>query len=117
MATTEVTTTSALTSATSTTIVATRRAVRLRGVRTSAAVAGGLGDVPGATHGVDHRLPAGVDLLAEVGDVELDDVGLPTEVVVPDTIEDLRLAEDAARVAHQVPQQLELGRRQADVLA
>src|SRR5437868_9844111 len=72
--------------------------------------------VPGTAHGVDHRLAAGVDLLAQVGDVELDDVGLAAEVVVPDPVEDLGLAQHPARVAHQEAQQLELGRRQHDVL-
>src|SRR3954447_12223266 len=49
--------------------------------------AGGLEDIAHASHGVDHRLAAGVDLLAQVGDVELDDVGLTAEVVVPHPVE------------------------------
>ena len=59
----------------------------------------------------------GVDLLAQVGDVELHHVGLAAEVVVPDPVEDLGLAEHAAWVAHQEAQQLELGRGQTDLLA
>src|SRR5207342_376240 len=55
--------------------------------------AGGLEDIAHASHGVDHRLTAGVDLLAQVGDVQLDDVGLAAEVVVPDAVEDLRLGQ------------------------
>src|SRR5690606_32980173 len=69
---------------------------------------------PRATPRVDHRLPAGVDLPAQVRDVQLDHVGLPAEVVRPDPVEDLRLAEHPPRIAHQVAQQLELGRREVD---
>src|SRR5690606_8781910 len=68
--------------------------------------------VPRATPRVDHRLPAGVDLPAQVRDVQLDHVGLPAEVVRPDPVEDLSLAEHPPRIAHQVAQQLELGRRE-----
>src|SRR4051794_29512825 len=64
--------------------------------------------VAGAAHGVDHRRPAGVDLLAQVGDIELDHVGLAPEVVVPHPVEDLGLAQHPARVAHQEAEQLEL---------
>ena len=71
--------------------------------------------VPGAAHGVDHRRPVGVDLLAQVGDVQLDHVGLAAEVVVPDPVQDLGLAQHPARVAHQVAEQLELGRGQLDL--
>jgi hypothetical protein len=35
---------------------------------------------------VNHRRTIGVDLLAEIGDVKLDDVRLAAEVVVPDPI-------------------------------
>src|ERR671912_2372472 len=66
-------------------------------------------------HGVDHRRPVGVDLLPQVGNVKLDHVGLAAEVVVPDPIEDLGLAEDAARIAHQIAEQLELGGGQLDL--
>src|SRR6476469_1506672 len=74
-------------------------------------------DIPGASHGVDHRRAPRVDLLAQVGDVQLHDVGLPAEVVVPDAVQYLRLRQDPSRVAHQVPQQLELGGGQLDGLA
>src|SRR6266508_1174416 len=79
--------------------------------------AGGFEDIAGAPHRVDHRLPAGVDLLAQVGNVELDDVGLAAEVVAPHAIEDLGLGEHPPRVAHQEPEQLELGGSQGDPLA
>src|SRR5664280_1879911 len=72
--------------------------------------------VPDPPHGVQQRLATTVDLLAEVPNVQLDDVALTTEVVVPDPVEDLGLAQYPARVAHQVPQQFELRRRQLDQL-
>src|SRR6476469_654527 len=78
---------------------------------------GRLEDIPRPSHGVDQRLAAGVDLRAQVGDVELDDVGLAAEVVVPHPVEDLGLGQHALGVAHEVAQQLELRRRQADLLA
>src|SRR5450755_4244126 len=73
--------------------------------------------VANAADGVDQRLAAGVDLLAQVADVQLDDVRLAAEVVVPDPVEDLGLGQHAARVAHQEAEQLELGSRQLDELA
>jgi hypothetical protein len=66
---------------------------------------------------VDHRLASGVDLPAQVGDVQLDDVGLPAEVVRPHAVQDLRLAQHAARIAHEEPQQLELGGGEVDAVA
>src|SRR6478672_6556518 len=77
---------------------------------------GRLEDIPRPSHGVDHRLAAGVDLLAQVGDVELDDVGLAAEVVVPHPVEDLGLGEHALGVAHEEAQQLELGGGELDEL-
>src|SRR5215218_5739441 len=107
------------TTATSVTAVRTSREVsdakrrRLAGVAGRTAMsADRLEHVASAAHRVDHRLAAGVDLLAQVGDVELDDVCLTTEVVVPDPVEDLCLAQHPSGVAHQVAQQLELGGRQ-----
>lgn len=44
-------------------------------------------------------------------------MGAAAEVVGPDPVEDLRLAEHAARVAHQEAEQLELGRGQLHELA
>src|SRR6476619_6448352 len=73
--------------------------------------------VSSAAQGVNHRRTVGIDLLAEVGDVELDDVCLAAEVVVPDPIQDLGLAEHSPWVAHQVAEQLEFGSRQLDLHA
>ena len=63
---------------------------------------------------MDHGLTALVDLAAQIGDVELDDIGLAAEVVVPHPVQDLGLGQDAARVAHEVAQQLELRGGQVD---
>src|SRR3954452_19950263 len=77
---------------------------------------GRLQDVAGSAHGVDHGGPAGVDLLAEVGDVQLDDVRLAAEVVVPHAVEDLCLGEHPAGVAHEEAQQLELRGGEVELL-
>ena len=45
-----------------------------------------------------------LELLAEVAHVGLDDVRVPTEVVVPDMVEDLGLREDLPRVDQEEPQ-------------
>src|SRR5262245_28589871 len=76
-----------------------------------------LEDIPRSTLGVDHRLPSGVDLLAQVGDVDLHDVRLTPEVVVPHPVEDLRLGQHPSRVTHQEAEQLELRGRQLDLFA
>src|SRR5436190_18921237 len=117
MATVVAVATNADTSATSTTAVRTKRLVRVRGTRRTASSGRRLEHITGAAHGVDHRRAAGVDLAPEVGDVELDDVGLAAEVVVPDPVQDLRLAEHPPGVAHEEAQQLVLGRGQPDLLA
>ena len=55
-----------------------------------------------------------VDLAPQVADARLHHVAVAGGVVVPDMIEYLPFAEDAARVQHQEPQQPELGGRQRD---
>src|SRR5690606_14163495 len=57
---------------------------------------------------------ARVDLLAQIRDVDLDDARAAAEVVAPDTVENLRLAHHASRIAHQKSQQLKLGCREFD---
>ena len=66
---------------------------------------------------MDERNPPGVDLLTQVADVELDDVRLAAEVVVPHPVQDLRLGQHPPGVAHEEPEQLELGRGQVDEVA
>src|SRR5512142_1108600 len=107
-----------LTTATSATTVTTSRALSEWGrtrIRTTGSV-DRLEDVAGSPHGMDHRGPSGVDLLAQVGHVELHHVGLTAEVVVPHPVQDLRLRQHPARVAHQEPEQLELGRGEVDLV-
>lgn len=66
---------------------------------------------------MDHGFAACVDFLAEVGDVELYDIGLAAKVVVPDVVEDLGLGDDPLGVFHEVAQEVELGCGELDVLA
>src|SRR4051812_12799038 len=66
--------------------------------------------VADAPDGVDHRRPGCVQLLAQVGDVGLEDVGVAAEVVLPHVLEELGLGEHASGVEQEVAQQLELGR-------
>src|SRR5690606_41714742 len=59
-------------------------------------------DVAGPAFGVEEVRQVRercVDLLAQVGHVEFDDVSVAAEVVVPDPVEDLRLRQDRSRVA------------------
>src|SRR5690606_36098786 len=81
----------------------------------SAAVRGQPHDVPDATDRVDEPRAILVDLAPERGDVRLDDPLAPD--VVPDVIEDLALGQHPARVQHEEPEELELGRREHDRLA
>src|SRR5688572_21685916 len=74
-------------------------------------------DISGPAQCVDHRLPTGVDFLSQVRDIELDDIGLATEVVVPYPVQDLALGQHPARITHQIAKQLELGRGQLDEIA
>src|SRR4051794_5881541 len=64
--------------------------------------------------GVDQRRSEPVELLPEVADVGLDDVGVAVEVVLPHVVEDLRLGEDPSRVEEEEAQQVELGGGEVD---
>src|SRR5688500_2966379 len=64
--------------------------------------------VPEAAHCVDHRRPAPVDLSAQAGDADLDQVAAAVEGAAPDVVEDLRLAEHLPGVAHHQAEQVEL---------
>jgi hypothetical protein len=62
-----------------------------------------------SAHSLGHRRASpAAGLVAQVADVDVDDVGAGVEVVVPDGGEDLLAAEDVTRVAHEVLQQGEL---------
>src|SRR5262245_10120266 len=65
-------------------------------------------DIPRTTQRVDHRFATAVDLLAQIRDVELHDVGAAAEVIAPHPIEDLGLAQYPLGIAHHEAQQFEL---------
>src|SRR5437016_4246581 len=56
-----------------------------------------------------------VDLLAQVANVDLDDVEVAVERVVPHVLEDLGLRDDVAGAPHQILEQRELARRERDL--
>jgi hypothetical protein len=58
---------------------------------------------------VDHRLRVGINFLAQVRDVQIDDAPAPLELLVPDSVQDLGARQCPARIAHQEAQQLKLG--------
>src|SRR5262249_5888287 len=74
----------------------------------------GFEDVTGLPHGADQRWAGGVELLAQVADVGLDDVRVAAEVVAPDVLEDLSLRQDTTRVQHEETEEVELGRGELD---
>src|SRR5690606_10529541 len=68
-----------------------------------------------APHGLDEaRLAGTIDLLAQVSDVDIDDIRLDIRPLAPNMIEDLRPAEDGPRVPGEVRQQVEFTSRQVD---
>src|SRR5438132_2453741 len=56
-----------------------------------------------------------VDLLAQVADVDLDDVEVAVERVVPHVLQDLRLRDDVTSAPHQILEERELARRERDL--
>src|SRR5579875_2589790 len=90
---------------------------RTRSDQVRRALTGRLEDIAGAAQRMDHGLAPVVDLLPQVRDVQLDDVGPTTEVVTPHPVQDLRFAQHPLSVAHHEPQQLELGGGQRDRFA
>ena len=73
-------------------------------------------DVTDTANGVDERGAEGIDLLAKVRDVNLDDGRATTEVVRPHPVENLRLGEDALGVTHEIPEEFELRRGEFDAI-
>src|SRR5207237_9686853 len=68
--------------------------------------------VADAPYGLDQRGPGGVQLLSQVGDVGLEDVGVAAEVVLPHVLQELRLGEHPPGVEQEVAEKLELGGRE-----
>src|SRR5450631_4847281 len=67
--------------------------------------------VAGASNGPQHVAP---DLSPQISDVDLDGVGIGVLARIPDVVEQLCLADHAARVPQEVLQQRVLARCQAD---
>src|SRR5258708_38958619 len=61
-------------------------------------------------------LGAGVDFLAQFADMNVDDVGLRIEVIVPDALEKHGARHDLIGMAHQVLEHLKLPRLQLHAL-
>ena len=62
----------------------------------------------------DPLLALGLELAAQVADVDLEDVGVAAEVVVPHPLQDGRAGQDLARVLQEQGQQVELLAGQRD---
>src|SRR5580700_8555900 len=74
--------------------------------------------VPDAAQRVDQRIGLlAVDLAAHTTDIDVNDVGGGIEMKVPDVLQQHGAGYDAAFVAHQIFQQLELLGQQKNVLA
>ena len=72
--------------------------------------------VAGAAHGVQQaRLAPRLELAAQVGDEDVDRVGLGERVVAPDVVEEGLARDDEPGVAHQVLEQLELAGGEVDL--
>ena len=76
----------------------------------------GTEDVADTADGFEARV-VGVDLGAETGDDDVDDVGLGIEAVVPDVFENHGLADGAAGVAEQEGEERKFAGLQIDGLA
>src|SRR5436305_11323811 len=74
--------------------------------------------VSGPADRLQHRLVETlVDLGSEPRDMDVDDVGLRVEMIVPDILEQHRAGDDVAGIAHQIFKQLEFARLERDRLA
>src|SRR5580765_8330760 len=83
--------------------VTARATVYQRVSRRRMVVISGFHDVPDAPHGVHQLLRvAGVDLLPQSVDDDVDDVGARVEVIVPGVLGDERAGHDLPRMAHEV---------------
>src|SRR5918992_4436274 len=73
----------------------------------------GIQAITGAPDRLECSAPEGtVQLVAKMPDVDLDDVGVALEVVVPDVLEDVSFGEDVSLAPQQELQQGHLARRQ-----
>src|SRR5205807_3870405 len=73
--------------------------------------------VTGASHGVQQgAVEIPIDLLAQPADVNVDDVGLRVEMIVPDMFEQHRSGDDVAGIAHQIFEKAKFARQYLDRL-
>src|SRR5271165_4080947 len=65
---------------------------------------------------VDDELPrpCGIELPAQIADLDVDDVGLRHEFEVPHVLEEHRPGHDLARAAHEIFEELEFPRQEID---
>ena len=63
------------------------------------------------------RTPAGIELAAQVADLDVDDIGLGDEFEIPHVLEQHRPGHDLAGAAHEIFEQGEFPRQQIDRLA
>src|ERR1700761_439953 len=61
--------------------------------------------------------PLGVDLLSQIADVDVDDVGLEREVILPDFLQQHGARDDPSWVAQEILEQAEFTWQQLDPLA
>src|SRR5271156_6299606 len=59
----------------------------------------------------------GIELAAQVADLDVDDIGLRHEIEIPYILEQHRPGHDQARAAHEILEQFEFSRQQIDELA
>src|SRR5690242_3100815 len=72
--------------------------------------------VADAAHRLD-ELAVIAELVAEIPDMDLHDVGSGIEARVPDLLEELRAAHRSSGVLHEIREERELARGEIDVLA
>ena len=65
---------------------------------------------------MDEGRPEALQFLAQVAHVRLYHVPVATEVVVPDVVENLRLGKHMTWIEQEITQEVELGRRQLNVV-
>src|ERR1700735_4572139 len=64
--------------------------------------------------GVDEGGTEGIDLASEIGDVDLDHIGVAVEVVVPHPVENLRLGHHPPGIEQEIVEKFELGGGEVD---
>ena len=69
----------------------------------------GTDHVSGAAHRLQHGFGESlVDLGAQAGNMDVDDIGLGIEMIIPDILQKHGAGDDVTSIAHQIFKQLEL---------